>query len=324
MGDNKDLTELQIKIDKIVELTRASRDEAVVALHDCDDQLDKAIDMILEGDSASSEWRSIGKKRKPKGPVASGQSKTTQNTQDDKSNANGEYIHSFFLLSSLKYDPLIVIKGIRFHCSLFSFFSLSLSLSFLSDSSNATDKKGLPSKGPGRGGTARGGSVANSKLANRKARGEEKSNNENTTNENDENIVPDDPINTASSKNLSGAVPVRGARGGLGGIRGRGRGGLPARGGFSNRGGGRNTRMFQNKGYRNNIAPVSNNSTSVNDFPNAIDTWTNSTAEQVSRRTSGPGADGNTITVGNWSDFVSTEDWSEEDWDSNVRVSFFN
>ncbi|XP_074597168.1 uncharacterized protein LOC141852170 isoform X2 [Brevipalpus obovatus] len=275
MGDNKDLTELQGKIDKIVELTRASRDEAVVALHDCDDQLDKAIDMILEGDSASSEWRSIGKKRKPKGPVVSGQSNTsTQNAQEDKSHPN--------------------------------------------DSTKASDKKGLSSKGPGRGGTVRGGPVGTGKLANRKPRGEDKANNENTTNENDENTVPDDSNNTAPSKNLGETVPIRVARGGHGGIRGRDRGGVPVRGGFSNRGGGRNTRMFQNKGYRNNIAPVSNNSTSVNDFPNSIDTWTNSTAEQVGKRPSGPGADGNTITVGNWSDFVSTEDWSEEDWDSNL------
>lgn len=26
------------------------------------------------------------------------------------------------------------------------------------------------------------------------------------------------------------------------------------------------------------------------------------------------------MSVGNWSDFVGTEDWSEEDWDSSVST----
>lgn len=91
MGDSKELTELQQKVDKIVELTRATRDEAVVALHDCDDQLDKAIDMILEGESVNAEWRSAGKKRKPKS-AASGQtaSGSAQESNDDKINSNGK------------------------------------------------------------------------------------------------------------------------------------------------------------------------------------------------------------------------------------------
>lgn len=90
MGDSKELTELQHKVDKIVELTRATRDEAVVALHDCDDELDKAIDMILEGESVNAEWRSAGKKRKPKNTATKQAASGSAQESNDKTNASGK------------------------------------------------------------------------------------------------------------------------------------------------------------------------------------------------------------------------------------------
>lgn len=88
MTDKTDISELQSKVEKIIELTNATRDEAVVALHDCDNELDRAIDMILEGESVNvTEWRSTGKKRKPKVVVSA----SSQADKEDKSNANGRF-----------------------------------------------------------------------------------------------------------------------------------------------------------------------------------------------------------------------------------------
>ena len=84
--DKTDVAELQVKVEKIIELTGASRDDAVVALYDCDNELDKAIDMILEGDiSNETEWQSTGKKRKPKTTT----NQTTNVAENDK-NSNGK------------------------------------------------------------------------------------------------------------------------------------------------------------------------------------------------------------------------------------------
>lgn len=63
--DNSDDAEIQKKIDQVVELTRSTRDQASVALHDCHYDVEKAVDMILEGDHAivENQWRSAGKKK---------------------------------------------------------------------------------------------------------------------------------------------------------------------------------------------------------------------------------------------------------------------
>jgi len=67
MNDKVDVSEIEKKINKIMELTGSSKDKAIVALHDCANELDKAIDMILEGDSINeSEWKSQARKKKPK------------------------------------------------------------------------------------------------------------------------------------------------------------------------------------------------------------------------------------------------------------------
>ncbi|KPM08179.1 ubiquitin-associated 2-like protein [Sarcoptes scabiei] len=65
MSDKKD-DDLKPKIEKIVELTGASREDAAVALYDCDNDMPKAIEMILDGESFDSEWQSTGRKKKTK------------------------------------------------------------------------------------------------------------------------------------------------------------------------------------------------------------------------------------------------------------------
>lgn len=63
--DNSDDAEIQKKLDQVVELTSSTRDQAAVALHDCHYDVEKAVDMILEGDHAviENQWKSAGKKK---------------------------------------------------------------------------------------------------------------------------------------------------------------------------------------------------------------------------------------------------------------------
>jgi len=243
MNDKTDFTELQTKVDKIIQITGASSDVAIVALHDNDNELDKAIDKILEGGSLNeAEWHKTGKKRKPKSAVIPAQPEPKSVQEPSvKSNVNGE-------------------KKV-----------------------NSNHGKAAPR-------LQRGGGL-------NKVSWKQKEDKTNVNSDNNENIAPVDV-------NLNNTQAKRGDS-----RRGRGRG--LSRGNYTSKGvekSGRVTRTFQNKGYRGGNEG----------FPNSIDTWTNSTADQANSNKTASG-DCSTMTVGNWSDFAGNEDWSEEDWDSNVN-----
>jgi hypothetical protein len=73
MNDKIDVNDIEKKINKIMELTGSSKDKAIVALHDCANELDKAIDMILEGELVDdNEWKSQQRKKKPKASASFG------------------------------------------------------------------------------------------------------------------------------------------------------------------------------------------------------------------------------------------------------------
>lgn len=60
---------LQKKVNQVVELTGRSKDEVIVALHDCDNDANRAINHLLEGDD-QGEWKETSSKRKKRQPAA--------------------------------------------------------------------------------------------------------------------------------------------------------------------------------------------------------------------------------------------------------------
>lgn len=60
--------ELQKKMKQVMEVTRVSEDEASMALHSREYDVEQAITLLTEGGSESldAEWEQAGKKRKPK------------------------------------------------------------------------------------------------------------------------------------------------------------------------------------------------------------------------------------------------------------------
>ncbi|XP_023228711.1 protein lingerer-like isoform X3 [Centruroides sculpturatus] len=212
---NKLDPDLKEKVEQVMELTGKSNDEAIVALHDCDDDFAKAVVMLLDGKQNEGEWELSGKKKKNR---QTSTVKTAETNGTDVSPSNKENR----------------VQGER---------------------SRNRDTK-LREGSRNRGGPPR---------LNRGGSGRKWRNKESEKNE----------------RNLEDRQSSEGRH--RGGRRGRGRG---------NR-----SRTFQNR---------------VNDsFPQSIDTWTNSTAEQAD-------ANNTPMTVGNWSDFPSTEDWSEEDWTESL------
>ncbi len=273
MNDRIDDIDLKDKIEQIIELTGSTRDEAVVALHDCDNDTAKAIDMILEGDSlVESEWRSTGKKKKPP-KTTSGQT-IDENTKPD----------------------IIPNKDSKIE----NRDSLKQSFTKSDKISNRVGGRGV---GPPR--------LQRAALANKSARKPKESNN-NSKSDRNNSEEPNNDIFSGSAHPtfktpMDGSLSAPQRRSDR---RGRGRGG-PGRGSnrgtFSGSSAGRGSRTFQNRGLQSNDG-----------FPNSIDTWTNSTADQTSGKSTTT-TDCNTMTVGNWSDIAANEDWSEEDWEPSVR-----
>ncbi|XP_021931148.1 protein lingerer isoform X2 [Zootermopsis nevadensis] len=70
---------LKDKIKQAMDATRKTEDEVCTALHDCDNDLDRAVNMLLEG-MGQGEWETLVKKKKNRQP--STKSESTVNNQD--------------------------------------------------------------------------------------------------------------------------------------------------------------------------------------------------------------------------------------------------
>ena len=103
INDNSDDAEIQKKLDQVVELTSSTRDQAAVALHDSHYDVEKAVDMILEGDQAfvENQWKSAGKKKNKNSTLSSaaksgaqtGGSQSAGSNKNSGSSGKGHHHH---------------------------------------------------------------------------------------------------------------------------------------------------------------------------------------------------------------------------------------
>ncbi|XP_076330481.1 ubiquitin-associated protein 2-like [Tachypleus tridentatus] len=230
--------DLLVKVEQVMEITKKSKDDAVIALHDCDNDPDKAVTLLLEGDQSESKWETTGKKEKHRQVAAQKPAETsvTNNTSptNNKENRN---------------------KSER------------------SKDREPRERDGFRNRGPPR--------------LNRMGGGRNWRNRENEKNERNLEERTSEPNRETTRWKLTEFVKIHYIE-----RRGRSRGG--------NR-----SRTFQNQKMGGGFGDT---------FPQSIDTWTNSTAEQAEM---GVGGDA-TMSVGNWSDIAAVEDWSEEDWTESL------
>ncbi|KAM4578141.1 ubiquitin-associated protein 2-like isoform 1-T1 [Fundulus diaphanus] len=60
--DNND-ADFEDKVKQLIEVTGKTQDECVVALHDCNEDVNRAINFLLESTSDTTSWETVGKKR---------------------------------------------------------------------------------------------------------------------------------------------------------------------------------------------------------------------------------------------------------------------
>ncbi|XP_076791277.1 ubiquitin-associated protein 2 isoform X2 [Arvicanthis niloticus] len=61
---DKNDSDFEAKVKQLMEVTGRSQDECVVALHDCNGDVNRAINLLLEGSSDTTSWETVGGKKK--------------------------------------------------------------------------------------------------------------------------------------------------------------------------------------------------------------------------------------------------------------------
>uniref|UniRef100_K9IPV0 Putative ubiquitin-associated protein 2 n=1 Tax=Desmodus rotundus TaxID=9430 RepID=K9IPV0_DESRO len=68
---DKNDSEFEAKVKQLMEVTGRNQDECIVALHDCNGDVNKAINILLEGNSDTTSWETVGGKKKNFGKESS-------------------------------------------------------------------------------------------------------------------------------------------------------------------------------------------------------------------------------------------------------------
>uniref|UniRef100_A0A8C3QZ47 UBA domain-containing protein n=1 Tax=Cyanoderma ruficeps TaxID=181631 RepID=A0A8C3QZ47_9PASS len=61
---DKNDTDFEDKVKQLMEVTGKNQDECIVALHDCNGDMNRAINILLEGSSDTNSWETVGGKKK--------------------------------------------------------------------------------------------------------------------------------------------------------------------------------------------------------------------------------------------------------------------
>ncbi|XP_064258541.1 ubiquitin-associated protein 2-like isoform X9 [Passer domesticus] len=61
---DKNDTDFEDKVKQLMEVTGKNQDECIVALHDCNGDMNRAINILLEGSSDTTSWETVGGKKK--------------------------------------------------------------------------------------------------------------------------------------------------------------------------------------------------------------------------------------------------------------------
>ncbi|XP_058719399.1 ubiquitin-associated protein 2-like isoform X3 [Poecile atricapillus] len=64
---DKNDTDFEDKVKQLMEVTGKNQDECIVALHDCNGDVNRAINILLEGSSDTTSWETVGGKKKSLG-----------------------------------------------------------------------------------------------------------------------------------------------------------------------------------------------------------------------------------------------------------------
>ncbi|XP_061461530.1 ubiquitin-associated protein 2-like isoform X3 [Rhineura floridana] len=86
ISDHND-ADFEEKVKQLIDITGKNQDECVIALHDCNGDVNRAINVLLEGNPDTHSWEMVGKKKGVSGQKESGQ---TEPSEEGKENRDRE------------------------------------------------------------------------------------------------------------------------------------------------------------------------------------------------------------------------------------------
>ncbi|KAM9509039.1 ubiquitin-associated protein 2-like isoform 12-T12 [Guaruba guarouba] len=85
---DKNDADFEDKVKQLMEVTGKNQDECIVALHDCNGDVNKAINILLEGSSDTTSWETVGGKKKSLGKESS-ENKENREKRGDREVSRG-------------------------------------------------------------------------------------------------------------------------------------------------------------------------------------------------------------------------------------------
>ncbi|KAM6435670.1 ubiquitin-associated protein 2-like isoform 2-T2 [Liasis olivaceus] len=148
ISDHND-ADFEEKVKQLIDITGKNQDECVIALHDCNGDVNRAINVLLEGNPDTHSWEMVGKKKGVSGQKDSGQ---TEPSEEGKENREKERDFSRRRGSGLPRRGRGASRGREFRGQ-----ENGLDGGKTSGSSGRGTERGRRGRGRGRGGSGRRG-----------------------------------------------------------------------------------------------------------------------------------------------------------------------
>uniref|UniRef100_A0A2H6MXX7 UBA domain-containing protein n=1 Tax=Micrurus carvalhoi TaxID=3147026 RepID=A0A2H6MXX7_9SAUR len=85
---DKNDADFEDKVKQLMEVTGKNQDDCIVALHDCNGDVNRAINLLLEGSSDTTSWETVGGKKKSLGKESS-ENKENREKRGDREVSRG-------------------------------------------------------------------------------------------------------------------------------------------------------------------------------------------------------------------------------------------
>ncbi|XP_064201521.1 ubiquitin-associated protein 2-like isoform X3 [Anguilla rostrata] len=83
ISDHND-ADFEEKVKQLIDITGKDQDESMIALHDCNGDVNRAINVLLEGSPDTDSWEMVGKKKGVSGPKESGQTEANEEGKENR------------------------------------------------------------------------------------------------------------------------------------------------------------------------------------------------------------------------------------------------
>ncbi|KAJ8290022.1 hypothetical protein GJAV_G00007840 [Gymnothorax javanicus] len=83
ISDHND-ADFEEKVKQLIDITGKDQDESMIALHDCNGDVNRAINVLLEGNPDTDSWEMVGKKKGVSGPKESGPADTGEEGKENR------------------------------------------------------------------------------------------------------------------------------------------------------------------------------------------------------------------------------------------------